>query len=228
MPGEPLVFVEIALTRRLATKLAPLLDEHAPVLDPDEADTANFYSITSCQPGLTGVNLGNELLEAVVERLAGELPGLRTFATLSPIPGFARWLERTLDADDLRPRERAALPPVEELRAQLRSGDWVDDERARAALRKGLTALCARYLLSKRPDGRVLDPVANFHLSNGARVEQLDWLANPTPAGLSLSHGLMVNYRYDPDRIAANAASYATERTVAASDAVRELVDTSS
>ena len=225
MPGEPLVFVEIALTRRMAAHLAPLLDESAPVLDPAEADTANFYSITSCQPGLTGVNLGNELLEAVVEQLSSQLPSLRTFATLSPIPGFASWLDHTLDADDLHPKERAALPPLEELRPLLRSDAWLGDEKQSAGLRKGLTALCARYLLSQRPDGRVLDPVGNFHLSNGASVDRVNWLANPSPAGLSLSHGLMVNYRYDPERIAAHAHAYATDRVVAASDAVRELVD---
>jgi len=224
MPDEPLVFVEIALTHGMADHLEPLLDEDAPVIDATRADTANFYSITNCQPGLAGVNLGNELLEAVVDRLSHELPSLRTYATLSPIPGFRAWAEKVIANDELTPRERSLLPPTSELREILADDRWADDPELTAQLRRGLTGLCARYLVSKRADGRVLDPVGNFHLSNGASVERVNWLANPTPPGMAASYGLMVNYRYDPERIAARAAAYATDRTVATADAVRDLV----
>lgn len=221
MPNEPLVFVEIALTKGMAAQLAPLLDEDAPLLDVDQADTANFYSITSCQPGLKGVNLGNELLGGVVEQLSEHLPGVRTYVTLSPIPGFRRWLTQQLAADGLTSRERAVLPPVDELREMVEADSWLEDDARAAALRKGVTALCARYLTSTRPDGRVLDPVANFHLTNGAEIRRLNWLANPGPEGRRESLGLMVNYGYVPERIAANAAAYGRHRRVATSDAVR-------
>ena len=224
MPNEPLVFVEIALTEGMASHLAPLLDEDAPLLDADTATAATFYSITNCQPGLAGVNLGTELLEAVVERLCYELPSLTTYATLSPIPGFRAWAEEIVALDDLPPRERALLPPVGNLRHLLADEAWANDAETSGLLEPGLIRLCARYLASTRPDGRVLDPVGNFHLSNGAAIERVNWLANPSPSGMAASYGLMVNYRYDPERIASRAAAYATDRTLAVGDGVRDLL----
>jgi malonyl-CoA decarboxylase len=220
MPAEPLVFVEVALTSGIATDLVKLLDESAPDLDPERADTAVFYSISSCQPGLTGVNLGNALIKEVVEQLNVDLPHLQRFVTLSPIPGFRRWLESELAREVLSERERALLPaePARVL-ARLADEDWGADE----AIKPALLALCARYLTSLA-DGRVRDQVANFHYANGAALEQIDWLADPSPSGRDHSAGLMSNYLYEPDRIAQRAEQYAREGEVAYSGAIRDLL----
>lgn len=205
MPGEPVVFVEIALTTGTPSGLAQLLDRDAPRLRPVDADTAVFYSITSCQPGLAGINLGNELLKTVVGELRHELPNLHRFVTLSPIPTL-----READLD---------LPAAARARLDDPAGLDGDDPELRDAL---LTAT-ARYLTSF-DGGRVRDPVANFHLSNGALVDALRWRANTEPYGLEGSWGMMVSYRYDPDRIAANAAAYDAGEDVATSDEVRALL----
>lgn len=220
MPAEPLVFVEIALTSGVATDLPQLLDEHAPELDPERADTAIFYSISSCQPGLAGVNLGNALIKQVVEELRRDLPNVRGFVTLSPIPGFRRWLDDALRRD-LTPRERELLPAEpERVLARLADADWNTDE----AIRPALLALCARYLTTVA-DGRVADPVANFHLSNGASIDSVNWLADPSPTGHERSVGIMANYNYEPDRIPERVEAYATRGEVAVSPAVRELLE---
>jgi malonyl-CoA decarboxylase len=223
MPNEPLVFVEIALTNGIATELPPLLDSRAPDLDLELADTAVFYSISNCQPGLAGVNLGTALIKQVVEALRSDLPQLRRFVTLSPIPGFRTWLEHELSgAGVLSDRERELLP-AEPTRVLARPADteWDTDE----AIRPALLALCARYLTSTR-EGRVLDPVANFHLANGAAVERVNWLADPSPVGKARSFGLMTNYLYEDDRIAERAESYAARGAVPVSNSVRELLAT--
>jgi malonyl-CoA decarboxylase len=220
MPDEPLVFVEIALTAGIATDLDTLLDESAPDLAADRADTAVFYSISNCQPGLAGVNLGNALVKQVVERLREELDHVRQFVTLSPIPGFRHWLESELRHGTLRQGERDLLPAQpERVLARLADADWDVDE----AIRPALLSLCARYVTSQK-EGRVLDPVANFHLANGASVERLNWLADPSPTGRERSVGIMANYRYDPERIMERAEAYVARGEVAMSDAVRQLL----
>jgi malonyl-CoA decarboxylase len=220
IPNEPLVFVEIALTTGAPSELAPLLDAHAPELDPDHADTAVFYSISNCQPGLAGVNLGTALIKQVIEALRRDLPQLHRFVTLSPVPGYRAWLDTTLHEGDLRAHERELLPAApERVLARLADTEWDADE----AIQPALVALCARYLTTTR-DGRVLDPVANFHLANGAVVERINWLADPTPIGRERSASLMVNYTYEPDRIAARADAYVGRGEVATSNAVRELL----
>ena len=222
MPDEPLVFVEIALTAGIATELAPLLDARAPELEVEHADTAVFYSISNCQPGLAGVNLGTALIKQVVEALRIDLPQLRRFVTLSPIPSFRAWVERELGADDggLSTGERALLPaePARVL-ARLSDTEWDADE----AIRPALLALGARYLTTTR-EGRAPDPVANFHLSNGASVERINWLADASPTGRTRSFGVMANYLYEPDHIAARAERYATEGEVPMSGEVRDLI----
>jgi malonyl-CoA decarboxylase len=220
MPAEPLVFVEVALTTGIAEDLPRLLDETAPDLDPERADTAVFYSISSCQPGLAGVNLGNALIKEVVEQLSVDLPQVQRFVTLSPIPGFRRWLEEELTRDALSERERELLPaePARVL-ARLADEDWGAD----VAIKPALLTLCARYLTT-RTDGRVLDQVANFHYANGASLERISWLADPSPSGRARSAGLMANYLYEPDRIAQRAERYATEGEIASSAALRELL----
>jgi malonyl-CoA decarboxylase len=221
MPDEPLIFVEIALTAGMATDLAPLLDARAPDLDLERADTAVFYSISNCQPGLAGVNLGTALIKQVVEALRVDLPHLRRFGTLSPIPGFRSWLEDELGdgAPSLSDREHNLLPAEpDRVLARLADTEWDVDE----AIRPALLALCARYL-STTHDGRVADPVANFHLSNGATVERIDWMADDSPLGRRRSFGLMANYVYDPDRIPERAEAYATKGEVTMSSEVRDL-----
>lgn len=220
MPNEPLVFVEVALTTGIATRLPPLLDTRTATVDVDRADTAVFYSISNCQRGLAGVNLGTALIKQVVEALRFDLPQLDQFVTLSPIPGFRRWLEETLTAGTLSNAERELLPaePARVL-ARLGDPDWSVDE----AIQPPLLALCARYLTAA-PEGRVGDPVANFHLSNGATVERVDWMADPSPTGQQRSFGLMVNYLYDDERINERAEDYVAKGEVTMSSAVKELL----
>jgi malonyl-CoA decarboxylase len=222
MPDEPLVFVEIALTADIATELAPLLDARSADADLDAVTTAVFYSISNCQPGLAGVNLGTALIKQVVEALRRDLPQLHRFVTLSPIPGFRDWVERQLadGAPDLGARERDLLPaePARVL-ARLNDAEWEVDE----AIKPALVALCARYLVSTR-DGRVADPVGNFHLANGAAVARVNWMADPSPTGRARSFGVMTNYMYELERIAERTEAYAARGEVAMSPEVRELL----
>ncbi len=220
MPAEPLVFVEIALTTGIARDLPRLLDEDAPDLEAERADTAVFYSISSCQPGLAGVNLGNALIKEVVEQLTLDLPNVQRFVTLSPIPGFRRWLDEELRTDAISDRERELMPAEpDRVRARLADDDWSTDE----AIKPALLALCARYLVTAQ-DGRVIDPVANFHYANGASLEAVDWLADPSPFGRARSAGIMANYLYEPDAIATRAERYARETEVTRSTAIADLL----
>jgi malonyl-CoA decarboxylase len=212
LPGTPLAFTEVALTDELPASIRAILNKDAARVDPASARSATFYSISNCEPGLTGVPFGNALIKHAVEQLRSELPRLRNFATLSPLPGFAGWV-RALG-------ERVAP----EVRAALATPVWQRDLAAATALREPLLRLAARYLLSaKRADGAPRDAVARFHLANGAQIERLDWLGDPTPRGIEQSFGVMVNYRYALDRYAANQLAYAAERTIEASTAVRAL-----
>ena len=235
MPDEPLIFVEVALVAGIAGNIQALLDEAAPIDNPQAADTAIFYSISNCQKGLVGISLGDFLIKRVVDALAAELPRLKNFATLSPIPGFRAWLNEEaeqgllLPASDLRGLQ--ALGPGfangeadRALLALLERPDWHQDGRTAGALRDPLLRLAARYLLNAHaPSGRAVDPVAHFHLSNGARVERLNWLGDLSEKGLQQSAGIMVNYLYRQDHIEANHEAYRGEGLVAASSTVRNL-----
>jgi malonyl-CoA decarboxylase len=236
MPDEPLIFVEVALVAGIAGNIHALLDEAAPIGDPQAADTAIFYSISNCQKGLVGISFGDFLIKRVVETLAIELPRLKSFATLSPLPGFRAWLKAEAERGGLL--SGAEVRAVRGLANGLDVGNadhlllalldrakWHDDLRTVAVLREPLLRLCARYLLQARaPSGRALDPVAHFHLSNGARVERLNWLGDVSPKGLQQSAGIMVNYLYRLDHIEANHEAYREEGRVAASSAVRTLM----
>ena len=229
LPGEPLIFVEVALTRGLAHAVQPLLahshDEAAEREREREADTAIFYSISNCQEGLRGVSFGNFLIKQVVEELKAELPGLACFSTLSPVPSFRRWLDRRLAAEGAEEERRDDESAGGDL-ATLLSGDrWWEDDAISGALQAPLTRLCAVYLTT--PDGRraTADPVARFHLGNGARLERVNWLGNTAPRGLKESHGIMVNYLYDPEQIEANHEAFA-RGTVVRSAAVDALLGT--
>src|SRR5271167_1685965 len=236
MPDEPLIFVEVALVAGMASDVNSLLDEAAPIGDPQAADTAIFYSISNCQFGLAGISFGDFLIKRVVDALAKDLPRLKVFATLSPLPGFRAWLDRQSEAAPssmLLPSERSALDALgdgvadSDLGMLLDRPDWHAQPQLAGALREPLLRLCARYLLRERvPAGRALDPVAHFHLSNGARVERLNWLGDVSAKGLQQSAGIMVNYLYRLADIAANHEAYRGEGQVAASSALRGLVRT--
>lgn len=233
MPDEPLIFVEVALVAGMASNIGPLLDEAAPVGDPQDADTAIFYSISNCQQGLAGISFGDFMIKRVVDALAADLPRLKVFATLSPVPGFRAWLAREAAAAPgslLLPSERTALEEVDatvktqDLPALLERPDWHTNPQLSAALREPLLRLCARYLTRERArSGRALDPVAHFHLSNGARVERLNWLGDISEKGLEQSAGIMVNYLYRLAEIEANHEAYRGEGRVVTSTAVRNL-----
>jgi malonyl-CoA decarboxylase len=220
--NEPIVFVEVALTRGLADRLPHLLERETAV---EEPDTAIFYSITSAQPGLAGVHLGNELIKQVVDELRRDEDELKIFATLSPLPGFRRWLVGQLDADQLTVAERESLGDDARRIVALDDRSWLSDRAVGDRLRAGILSASARYLTTAR-DGRARDPVANFHLSNGASLERLNWMANPADYGIDESLGVMVNYLYDHAKIAANAGAYLADGEIKASNAVRNLVKT--
>jgi malonyl-CoA decarboxylase len=234
MPEEPLIFVEVALVQGLSGSVQKLLDEKAPVQDPRKADTAIFYSINNCQRGLDGISFGNFLIKRVVSLLREELPNLKTFSTLSPIPGFRRWLEeRTSEAEPKLLTEEEAKQLVEW------SGLASDDAALRALLagpralagswglkaEPVLTRLCARYLVLETGRGgkRARDPVGHFHLSNGARIERVCWRGDVSEKGMRESIGFMVNYLYDPAKIEDYHEAYVGEGSRAATTALRRL-----
>jgi malonyl-CoA decarboxylase len=233
MPDEPLIFVEVALVSGMAGNVHALLDETAPIGDPHTADSAIFYSISNCQRGLGGISFGDFLIKRVVDALAIELPRLKIFATLSPVTGFRSWLERQLRSgseDLLLPAERIALAAFgnegseNNLVALLNQQTWHKDQHVEAVLHEPLMRLCARYLLRERaPSGRAIDPIAHFHLTNGARIERLNWLGDVSTKGLQQSAGIMVNYLYRLGEIEANHEAYRGGGRIAASSAVRNL-----
>jgi malonyl-CoA decarboxylase len=221
---EPLIFVEVALTREIPGAIAPILADKREVIDPARAGTAVFYSITSCQRGLAGVSFGNFLIKQVVEEVSREMPRISNFVTLSPAPNFAEWLKReranaaSLALDD---EDRQAL-------AALDRPDWWRDQALAATLREPLVRAAAWYFLRARNGrGVPLDAVARFHLGNGARLEQLDWLGDTSERALAQSYGLMVNYLYDLDYIEQNHEAYAQQHAVVAAGAVSRLVRSS-
>lgn len=218
---EPLIFVEVALTGAIPRSIAEVLSEEREVLPAQNASTAVFYSISNCQEGLRGISFGNFLIKQVAEDLKRELPGLDTFVTLSPVPGFARWLAGVVAEPgdpQLTNEELSELArPVGETIAL--------DEPERVRRDKLLGQMAAHYLLRARAaSGRVIDPVARFHLGNGARLERINIGGNLSARGLRESHGVMVNYRYDLGDIEANHEAFASRNTVVASSAVRKLL----
>ncbi len=221
LTDEPLVFVEVALTRSVPNAIGELLDERREPINADEATTAVFYSISNCQDGLRGISFGNFLIKQVVDDLRKDLPGLKHFVTLSPVPGFARWLKgrRAEDAEPpLSAEDRGAL-------ALLDDPSWVEDDAKAGCIEPVLLPLAAQYFLTERTaDGRPLDPVARFHLGNGARLERLNFLGDPSPKALHQAHGLMVNYLYKLDDIVANHEALAQRSEVVASPAVRNML----
>lgn len=233
MPLEPLIFVQVALLEDLADDVQRLLDVEAPLADSGRATTAIFYSISATQVGLRGVSFGSFLLKRVIEDLQRDFPRLRTFATLSPIPGLVRWMERNPDelfasftaADWKRLASCDVDGPQSPRFAAMFAGErtWLDDAEFSRALREPLQRATAHYLLHGLRDGRPADAVARFHLGNGARVERINWMADSSAHGLEQSWGLMVNYLYDPERIESNVEAFATDGRIDASSAVKRM-----
>jgi malonyl-CoA decarboxylase len=208
LPGEPLIFVEVALMDEVAACITPLLDEAAAPANLATATTAIFYSISNTQAGLRGVSFGDSLIKRVVETLKEEFPRLKVFATLSPIPGFRPWLQKNgatmLDAVAAKTRAelgRAAGQAKLTADTLLAALDKPLGLEPKSALRQFLLACAAHYLGRGLADGKPLDPVARFHLGNGARVERVNWAGDPSAKGLKQSYGVMVNYLYDVSRL---------------------------
>ena len=193
LPDEPIIFVEVALTKGLATSIQDVIDAPPPDLTPSDADTAIFYSITNCQSGLRGISFGSFLIKQVTERLSAEDLGLTTFATLSPIPGFAAWLADTHPDTD-------------------------------ATDQVALSARCAEYLLTARRGTLPADPVARFHLRNGACIAQINTEGDTSEKGMAESHGLLVNYLYSGQDLLANNEALTLDGVVCAAEQVADLL----
>ncbi len=215
LPDEPIIFIEVALTRSMSAHIQPLLDIGSPVTTAN-SDCAMFYSITNCQEGLRGISFGNLLIKQVAEELRREFPHLRRFATLSPLSGFRRWLEQ----------KRVEHPAQLALLAKLDQPDWHLSEVS-DALQRMLMRFCAYYLLRAKQEGggnaEPLDPVARFHLGNGAALERLNWMGDISETGMARSAGLMVNYVYWLNEVERNHERYFREHAIAASPAVEKM-----
>jgi malonyl-CoA decarboxylase len=232
MPLEPLIFVQVALTETLAGDIRSLLDVRAPLGDTGKADTAIFYSITSSQTGLRGISFGNFLLKRVIGDLQRDFPRLRTFSTLSPIPGLIRWirqnpqnLDKAITAADWKALTAAgvAKETAQAFFAALLTGDaaWTKNSPLAAALRAPLLRLAAQYLIKAKRGDRPLDSVARFHLGNGARIERLNWLADTSEKGCAQSWGIMVNYLYDLGELETNIEAYARDGKIDTTSSLR-------
>lgn len=210
---DPLVFVEVALTDHIPDAIGPLILQDRETLPAEEADTVVFYSISNCHPGLAGVSFGNFLIKNVVQELTKEMPWLKTFVTLSPVPGFRKWLQHA---------DLSELIPDQELAAKTRApiGRVVE-----VATSEALMKLCAHYLVNERSGALARDPVARFHLGNGARLHKMHWGADLTAKGRDQSAGIMVNYLYDLNRIEQNHEAYFDQGVISVSRSVKRLAE---
>ncbi|MGB1351750.1 MAG: malonyl-CoA decarboxylase [Luminiphilus sp.] len=210
MPDDPLVFVEVALTEGVPDAIGPLIDKSKESDVGNTPDTVVFYSISNCHPGLAGVSFGNFLIKQVVEEVGKRYSNMKRYVTLSPIPGFCRWLaaqELGIDLDEMRSMART------------------DTAKTVDARRNDLLAACAQYLLKERRNNLALDPVARFHLGNGASLHAIHWAADLSDKGLEQSAGLMVNYLYDLRSIEENHDSYFDQGEIARSRDVARLLN---
>lgn len=209
LPDEPIIFIEAALTHGISEKVQPLLDPDSSVLPPDAADCAMFYSITNCQEGLRGVPFGSFLIKQVVEDLGREFPRIRKFATVSPVPHFREWL--------------ASNPEFAAVQAKLEQPLWWENKELSQELRAELVPLCARYLLQAKHGREPLDPVARFHLRNGARLERINWLGDVSAVGMHRSAGIMVNYFYRLADLEKNHETYTRDYEIVATSDIQSL-----
>ena len=230
MPEEPLIFVWVALVDELSANVNALLDASHHEVEIDNPSTAIFYSISSAQKGLTGVSLGNFLIKRVVDELKKECPSLTNFATLSPVPGFSTWLKRLamqddselLTAEELGTLKLATDKTFNEL---LDDTTWVSDEKVSDAMREPMQRVLAKYIVKeKRENGNAANPVAQFHLSNGAIFERINWLGDLSERGISQSFGMMINYLYDLSVIDKNHEQYIEHGDIAQSKQIQKYI----
>lgn len=217
LEDEPLIFVEVGLTNAIPDAIGPLLDLAREPIAAEAANTAVFYSISNTQRGLAGVSFGNFLIKQVVELLKSELPGIQNFVTLSPVPGFSKWLADKKAAGQLTSEEQALLTLID-------LPGWQNDPELSKNISEAMLPVAAQYFLdAKDKSGRPVDAVARFHLGNGARLERLNPMGDLSDSGLRQSHGLMVNYLYALDEIERNHEAFAERGAIASADAVRRL-----
>jgi len=220
LPDQPLIFVEVALTRGLPPSIQHLLDGSRETLAPGRADTAVFYSISNCLEGLRGISFGNFLIKQVVAELQAENLGVKSFVTLSPIPGFRAWLNGlTLE------RKHELVGQEAKVLDAMQASNWYKRPQVEQQVRPLLLRLCTHYLLNERKGDRALDPVTAFHLGNGAAIEQINWLADKSEKGFARSFGLMANYAYRPLQIERNHEAYIKQGRIAVSGRVQSLLE---
>lgn len=219
IPDVPLIFVEVALTREISGNVISLLNQARPEDDDDNYSTAIFYSINNCLEGLRGVSFGNFLIKQVVGNLAAEIPSIKTYSTLSPVPRFLEWLEK-----NHRQLEFLSLEQQKLLADFLQA----DNKKLRLEEESGLedlmVTLCAYYLLKAKSRDKPADPVARFHLGNGARMERINWGADLSDNGIKQSAGIMVNYLYDPKTLTRNHEAYEQDNAVICANSVNKLL----
>jgi len=217
MPNEPLIFVWVALVKGMSGDVQTLLDtERTSTEDLADADSAIFYSISNAQNGLAGISFGNFLIKRVVEDLVNRYKHIKTFATLSPIPGFLGWLEERIAEEGDALLGDAELQAISSIAKDIRKDAWKDIQGARLlsmlcarkvwnqrpeiadVLRQPIMRLCARYLTQAKRGKYARNRVAHFHLSNGARMERINWLGDTSKKGFDESAGMMINYLLNP------------------------------
>ncbi len=225
--NEPLIFIEVALMKQMPSDIASILEPDAPPLDPASVRTAVFYSISNCQKGLRGIPLGSFLIKQVVEELKRGFPELKEFVTLSPVPGFGQWLRQLIEKQNGED-SGSELPntDIEQLQ-QVMSVEWVSDETQIQPLKRVISAAAAHYLSAEKDSkNRPFDPVAKFHLGNGAKLERINWPADHSQNGVDTSFGLMVNYLYDLNEIEKNHEVFVKTGEVKVSSEVSSLAKT--
>lgn len=220
---DPLIFVEIALTREVAKSVELVLAVDREPIERSKVNTAVFYSISNCQKGLKNVSFGSFLIKQVVEELARELPQIKTFVTLSPIPGFMSWLAG-LAAVDSQEHALMSKATKKDLERFIRNKSTVSVALIND-LETALLPLAAHYFINvKNQQGKPLDAVARFHLGNGAKLENLNWAADISDKGLAQSAGIMVNYMYEPTEIEKNHQIYENKGNIIASPSITQLL----
>nr|XP_048726703.1 malonyl-CoA decarboxylase, mitochondrial isoform X2 [Caretta caretta] len=240
IPREPLIVLHVALTNEISSSIQAIVKEVPPLEteDMNKITTAIFYSISLTQQGLQGVELGTHLIKRVVKELQGEFPQIKVFSSLSPIPGFTKWLvgllssqtkeqgrnELFTDAECKEISEITGDPAAEKLKRLLTNNEWVRSEKLVKALHSPFMRLCAWYLYGEKHRGYALNPVANFHLQNGAVLWRINWMADTSPRGITASCGMMVNYRYFLEDTASISAGYLGTKHIKASEQVLSLV----
>ena len=212
MEDEPLVFVEVALTHQIPEKIEEILSPERQEVDPNEAGCAIFYSISNCHSGLAGVSFGNFLIKQVATNLQQRFPNLKKFSTISPIPGFRKWLQSQAEADT----------NVAGLLDQINQNE---DDLSTNGFSAGLTTMAARYFLEqKNSRNEPIDPVARFHLKNGAYLERINAQSDLSKKGQQQSFGMMVNYVYDLSKVEENHENYMKEHRIACSSQIRKAL----